>query len=88
MFWIKYRCVAITPEAIYVLDSTKLSGGAKPRALRGTMPRQTQLGPARGRWAEIDLLGERHWVHTRFYDRITAADQQAGFTSPTSVLSR
>jgi hypothetical protein len=27
MFWIKYRCVAVTEDAIYVMDSPKLSGG-------------------------------------------------------------
>ena len=80
MFWIKYRCVAITPHAIYVLESTKLSGGAKPRSLVGTMPRHTQLGPVSGRWAKVNLLGERHWVHQRFHDVIAAADQEAGFT--------
>ena len=43
----KYRCVAVTDEAIYVLDSTKWSGGAKPRELVGRMPRYTRLGPQR-----------------------------------------
>ena len=80
MFSIKYRCVAITPEAIYVLESSKLSGGAKPQSLVGTLPRHTQLGPVSGRWAQVNLLGERHWVHKRFHDVITAADHEAGFT--------
>lgn len=80
MFWIKYRCVVITTDAIYVLESTKLSGGANPRSGIGTMPRHTQLGPVSGRWAKVNLLGERHWVHQRFHDVITAADHQAGFT--------
>ena len=80
MFSIKYRCVAITPEAIYVLESSKLSGGAKPQSLVGTLPRHTQLGPVTGRWAQVNLLGERHWVHKRFHDVITAADHEAGFT--------
>ncbi|MCO5999248.1 hypothetical protein [Actinoallomurus rhizosphaericola] len=31
-FWIKYRCVAVTKDAIYVLESSKLSDGAKPHA--------------------------------------------------------
>ena len=43
------------------------------------MPRHTRLGPVTGRWAEVDLLGERHWVHTRFHDQIAAADREAGF---------
>jgi hypothetical protein len=80
IFWIKYRCVAITQDAIYVLESTKLSGGAKPQSLVGTLPRHTQLGPVTGRWATLNLLGERHWIHKRFHDAITAADHEAGFT--------
>jgi len=75
----KYRCVAVTDEAIYVLDSTKWSGGAKPQELVGRMPRHTRLGPASGRWTEVDLLGERHWVHKRFHDQIAAADREGGF---------
>ena len=80
MFWIKYRCVAITLDAIYVLDSNRVSGGARPHTLIGTLPRRTELGPVSGRWAELHLLGERHWVHKRFFDQIAAADREAGFS--------
>jgi hypothetical protein len=75
----RYRCAVVTDEAIYVLDSTKWSGGARPRELLGQMPRHTRLGPAAGRWTRVDLLGERHWVHRRFYDQLDAADRQADF---------
>lgn len=74
MFWIRYRCVVVTDEAIYVLDSSRASGGAHPRRLAGVLPRQTRLGPATGRWAPLDLLGQRHWVHRRFHDQVTEAD--------------
>ena len=77
--WIRYRCVAITQDAIYVLESSKLSGGARPRSLVGTMPRHTRLGPVSGRWGQVRLLGERHWVHKRFHPAIAAADHEAGF---------
>jgi hypothetical protein len=80
MFWIKYRCVAVTKDAIYVLESSKLSGGAKPQSLIGTLPRRTRLGPVSGRWGQLNLLGERHWVHKRFHDEVAAADRDAGFT--------
>lgn len=80
MFWNKYRCVAVTKDAIYVLDGTKMSGGGVPRRLLGTMPRKTRLGPVSGRWGEVALLGERHWVHQRFHGQIAAADREAGFT--------
>ncbi len=75
----RYRCIAVADEGIYVLDSTKWPGGAKPRDLVGRMPRHTRLGPVSGRWAEVDLLGERHWVHKRFHDQIAAADCEGGF---------
>ena len=75
----KYRCVVVTNDAITVLESSKGSGGAKPQEMVGRMPRHTRLGPASGRWAEVDLLGERHWVHQRFHDQIAAADREAGF---------
>jgi hypothetical protein len=79
MFRNKYRCVAVTAEAIYVLDSTPWSGGAKPRAMVGQLPRHTRLGPVSGRWAQVSLLGERHWVHKRFHEHVAAADREAGF---------
>ncbi len=75
----KYRCVVVTDDAIYVLDSTKWSGGAKPREMVGRLPRHTRLGPVSGRWAEVNLLGERYWVHQRFHGRIAAADRGSGF---------
>jgi len=78
MFRNKYRCVVVTPEGIFVLDSAKWSGGAKPRAMVGQLPRNTRLGPVSGRWTEVSLLGERHWVHQRFYPQIVAADRDAG----------
>jgi hypothetical protein len=80
MFWIKYRCVAVTRDAIYVLDSYRLSGGAKPTSIIGTLPRHTQLGPMSGRWGQLTLLEKRHWVKRRFHAEITAADAEAGFT--------
>ncbi len=82
MFMIKYRCVAITDDAIYVLDSPSLSGGARPASIVGTMPRRTQLGPVSGAWGEVSLLGERHWVKRRFQGEIIAADAEVGFAYP------
>jgi hypothetical protein len=46
----------------------------------GTLPRHTQLGPVSGRWGQLDLLGERHWVKRRFQGEIATADAEAGFT--------
>jgi hypothetical protein len=79
IFWVRYRCVAVTRDAIYVLESSKPSGGARPKSLVGTLPRETRLGPVSGRWAPLDLSGERHWVHKRFHQEVTDADHEAGF---------
>jgi hypothetical protein len=79
IFWVRYRCVAVTHDAIYVLESSKPSGGARPKSLLGTLPRPTQLGPVSGRWSRVDLLGERHWVHKRFHDEVTDADHEGDF---------
>ena len=38
---ITYRCVAVTSDAIYVLDAHRLSGGATPRSVVATLPRHT-----------------------------------------------
>jgi hypothetical protein len=80
MSLIKYRCVAITDDAIYVMDSPSRSGGARPNSIAGTLPRRTRLGPVSGPWGQVDLLGERHWVKRRFQGEILAADAEAGFT--------
>jgi hypothetical protein len=80
MFWIKYRCVAVTQDAISVLDGCRLSGGARPTSIAGTMPRHTQRGPVSGRWDQLTLLGKRHWVKKRFHPEITDADAEVGFT--------
>src|SRR4051794_23877559 len=65
MHWITYRCIAITQDAIYVLDAPSLSGGANPRSIVATVPRQTQLGPVEGRWGQFTLVGERYWIKRR-----------------------
>lgn len=75
-FFIKYRIVVVTEDAIYVLRSSKFM--MKPKELVATLPRQTVLGPVSGLWGKLDLLGERHWVHKRFHKDIAAADYEAG----------
>jgi hypothetical protein len=71
----KYWIVCVTDDGIHVLRG---SVGAKPRELAGTLPRGHQLGPVSGVWAQIQLLGDRHWVHKRFHDVVRAADAERG----------
>ena len=76
---IEYRLVSVTDDAIYVLDSTKTSGGGKPKALLGTMPRHAQLGPVSGRWAQVNWMADaRFGLHRR----------TAGHTGAGQVLAR
>jgi len=80
IFWITFYCVVVTDDAIYVLESTKFSGGGHPKAVVARLPRNTQLGPVSGRWGEINLMGKRCWVHKRFHALVAAADSAVGFT--------
>jgi hypothetical protein len=79
-FWIKYRIVCVTEDAIYVLRSGKFV--MSPKELIGTLPRQTRLGPVSGMWAKLYLMDERHWVHKRFHKDIAAADHEIGQLAP------
>jgi hypothetical protein len=82
MPWIRYRCVAVTDDGIHVLEASKPSGGARPVSLAGSMPRSTRLGPVSGRWAPVQLLGERYWVHQRFHAEVRAADAERSSGGP------
>jgi len=79
IFWIKFYCVAVTDDGIYVLESSKFSGGGKPQSLVEVLPRKTRLGPVSGRWGQIQLMDETCWVHKRFHDIVNRADEEAGF---------
>lgn len=72
-FWIKYRAVCVTDDAVYVLRCNKLTG-TSPKELVATLPRNQQFGPVSGLWGKVELLGETHWVHKRFHKDIQAAD--------------
>jgi hypothetical protein len=74
-FWIQYRIVAVTDDAIYVVRASKVT--VRPQEVIATLPRQTRLGPVSGLWAKIELLGERLWVNKRFQKEIEAADAAA-----------
>jgi hypothetical protein len=60
IFWIRYRVVCVTDDAIYVLRASKFA--IEPKELLATLPRSTQLGPVSGRWAKIQLLVRKRVV--------------------------
>ena len=82
MFWIKYRCVAPTQDAVYVLSSTKRSGGSKPISLVGALPPPDAPQPGVRSMGRVGAFGERHWLHQRFHCESAAADSEGGFTDP------
>ncbi|MGV9668881.1 hypothetical protein [Nocardia niigatensis] len=45
---VRFRCVAVTDDAIYVMEGTRASGGARSIRLLGVMPRSTRFEPAAG----------------------------------------
>lgn len=74
----RLRCVAVTDDAIYVMEGTRASGGAKPTRLLGVMSRSTRFEPAAGLyWRKVTLLGQRSWVHPPYVKQVLAADQEA-----------
>jgi len=78
LFKNSYRCVVVTDRRIAVLDSGKWAQGT-PKTLLRSLPRQTQIGPAKGLWYKTENLGERLYIHKRFHKDIAAADTAAGF---------
>ena len=75
---VSFRCVAVTDDAIYVMDGTRSSGGARPTRLLGVMPRSTRFEPAAGLfWHKVTLLGQRCWVHPPHLKQVLAADREA-----------
>ena len=77
MHWIKYRCVSITDDAIYVMDSPRLSGGRQTHIRSRGVTRRTDSDLSRdagGRSPSlVSSLGEK-----AVPGPITAADAEAG----------
>jgi len=78
MFKMQYRCIVVTDRRIAVLDSGKWAQGT-PKAIVRSLPRQTQIGPAKGMWYKTEALGERLYFHKRFEKDISAADTAVGY---------
>ena len=76
---VHYRVVCVTQDGIYVMRSNGKMA-AKPAEVIQVLHRNTRLGPVKGIWGQIELVGERHWVHRRFQKEVTAADQEMALT--------
>ncbi|SNS74671.1 hypothetical protein SAMN05421812_101633 [Asanoa hainanensis] len=69
---VRRRIVAVTDRSIVVF-ATSFSG-TKPIAVVRRLPRATQIGPAKGIWARINVGDEKTWSHAKFRKEIRAAD--------------
>lgn len=76
---VQYRVVCVTQDGIYVMRSNGKMA-AKPAEVIQVLHRHTRLGPVKGIWGQMELMGERHWVHRRFQKEVTAADQEMALT--------
>lgn len=69
----KNRMIAVSQDAIYVLDCGHF--GYRPKGVLRVLPRATRLGPAGGLWTKINAGPEKLWAGNPA--EITAADAEA-----------
>ena len=74
----EYRMIAVTPDAIYILDC---GHGSKPRRLLGSVPRGMRFGPVSGLTTRIEINGKRLRVLRAFYPEVIAADAGTASTA-------
>ena len=78
LLFAKPRIVAVTNQRIIVLRAGKWLG-TKPKDIVAELPRQTPMGPLRGRlWGKTHIAGEEVWIHKRFHKDVEAADAALG----------
>ncbi|GIF74988.1 hypothetical protein [Asanoa siamensis] len=70
--FIRRRIVAVTDRSIVVFATD--FNGTKPEGVLRRLPRQHQIGPAKGIWARINVGDEKTWSHVKFRKEIVAAD--------------
>jgi hypothetical protein len=69
----KNRIIAVSQDAIYVLDCGHF--GYRPKGVLRVLPRATRLGPAGGLWTKINAGPEKLWAGNPA--ELTAADAEA-----------
>ncbi|MFF5492580.1 hypothetical protein [Streptomyces aquilus] len=63
--FITRRAVSVTDQDVVVLAYGRF-GGARPTRVAARLPQGTRIGPMSGTWAQIELAGERLWVHKKW----------------------
>lgn len=74
MAFSKYRVVVVTDRAVVLLRASKLVP-SKIKHFDERLPRSTRVSPNRGMlWGKVEIGGQRHYVHRRFYQDCANAD--------------
>ncbi len=69
----RYRPIVVTDQRIIITDSGKMAQG-KPRTVVASVPRSTQIGPAKGLWWKCESLGQPLYINKRFHKDVEQAD--------------
>ena len=73
IFTNRYRPIVVTDRRIAITDSGKWAM-AKPTTIVASLPRNTQIGPAKGIWWKSMTLGQPLFIHKRFHKDVDLAD--------------
>jgi hypothetical protein len=84
MFSITYRCVAVTQDAILCAGEQQAIGRCQPQVAGGHVAAADLAWPGVWSVGQVYLVGERHWVHKRFQQDVTAGDYEGGCTRSTT----
>jgi hypothetical protein len=77
-FWIiiakdAYRIIVVTDRRILLCKTGRMTVTPVKSVIR-EYPRSTKLGPASGLWHTTEALGEKLWIHKRYFKDIETAD--------------
>ena len=73
----RYRVIAITADDVLLLRARGWRP-AKPVELLKRIPRTTKFDVRSQFWSQIEVGGEKLWVHKRFQAKLDAADESLG----------
>lgn len=70
----RYRVIVISDRRTLVCRTKPLSPTTIDEVLR-ELPRSVPLAQPDGRWWQCQSLGERMWIHRRYFDEVRAAER-------------
>lgn len=73
LLFAKPRDVVVTDRAIVLFRQSTAS--ATPKEILARLPRNTQIGPVKGKlWGKLDLNGQKLWVARAYMNDVASAD--------------